>query len=86
MQKKIFLSLSIALVLTACATEFEIASTDVPQTVMDSFHQKYPAATVQEWEVEKIKTNPMVFEVSFLLDGKDKEAQFRPDGTFVTEE
>jgi hypothetical protein len=74
------------LLIAGCSTEFEIASTDVPLAVIDAFKQKYPSAQTEEWEVEKHKNEPMVFEVEFKLDGKSKEAEFKPDGTFVKEE
>jgi hypothetical protein len=76
----------IALILLAsCASEFEIASSDVPQPVLDSFNSKYPGAKEVEWEVEK-ENGKLYFEAEFEIDGKEKEAYFRPDGTFSKEE
>jgi hypothetical protein len=69
----------------ACASEFEIAASDVPSAVLDSFKSKYPQATDVEWEAEK-KDGNLYFEAEFKMDGKKKEAYFRPDGTFGMEE
>ncbi len=73
------------LLTSACATEFEIAASDVPQAVLDAFNSKYPGAEEVEWEVEK-EDGKLYFEAEFDVDGKDKEALFRPDGTFSKEE
>jgi len=69
----------------SCATEFEIASTDLPEAVLKTFNDKYPSATDVEWEAEK-KNGKLYFEAEFKVDGKTKEAYFRPDGTFSFEE
>jgi hypothetical protein len=69
----------------ACASEFDIAASDVPQAVLDSFSGKYPDAKNVKWEVEK-EDGKLYFEAEFEADGKNKEACFRPDGTFTKEE
>jgi hypothetical protein len=69
----------------ACASEFDIASSDVPQAVLDSFSGKYPTAKDVKWEVEK-EDGKLYFEAEFEIDGKEKEAHFRSDGTFTKEE
>jgi hypothetical protein len=71
--------------LGSCATEFKIAGDDVPQAVQSAFKAKYPNAVSPEWEVEK-SDGRLVFEAEFKLDGKKKEAEFKPDGTFLKEE
>jgi hypothetical protein len=38
-----------------------------------------------EWEVEK-EDGKLYYEAEFKLDGKSKEAYFRPDGSFTKEE
>lgn len=78
--------LSIGLgLLTACACEIEIASSDVPEAVMTAFTSKYPKASDTEWEIEK-EDGKLYYEAEFKEDGKNKEAYFRPDGTFSNEE
>jgi hypothetical protein len=72
-------------ILSACASEFEIAASEVPDSVLTAFKNKYPGATEAEWEVEK-KDGKLYFEAEFKINGKKKEAYFRPDGTFGMEE
>ncbi|HEX8060180.1 MAG TPA: hypothetical protein VF473_04555 [Cyclobacteriaceae bacterium] len=74
-----------ATLFAGCASEFEIAASDVPQAVVESFKAKYPGATDVEWEVEK-EDGKLFFEAEFKLNGKEVEAHFRPDGTFSGEE
>ena len=83
--KKKFLVVTSALAFCGCASEFDIASSDVPQAVMTAFQDKYSGAQEEEWEVEK-EDGKLVFEVEFKFGGKRKEASFRPDGAFVEEE
>ncbi|MGZ3866141.1 MAG: hypothetical protein ACXVC6_03055 [Bacteroidia bacterium] len=83
--KTIFYIAVPAVLLTSCATEFQIVSDDVPQAVTSAFKAKYPSVPSPEWEVEK-EGGRLVYEAEFKLDGKKKEAEFKPDGTFVKEE
>lgn len=69
----------------SCATEFTITSDDVPQAIQSAFKTKYPGASSPVWEVEK-SDGRLVYEAEFKLDGKKKEAEFKPDGTFIKEE
>jgi len=82
--KQIIAVLSIVM-LSACATEFEITKDNVPAAVTSAFNAKYPNVTSAEWEVEK-EDGRLVYEAEFKLDGKKKEAEFKPDGTFIKEE
>ena len=84
MKTKLLLATACALIIS-CASEFDIASSDVPQAVLDSFNTKYPNAKDVEWEVEK-EDGRLYFEAEFSTDGKTKEAYFRPDGSFSKEE
>ena len=77
--------LAMLTMMSACASEFEIAASDVPESVMTSFKNKYPGATEVEWEAEK-KDGKLYYEAEFKMGGKKKEAYFRPDGTFSMEE
>ena len=85
MKTKIIVSITAAILLTGCASEFEIAASDVPQAVLDSFNSKYPGVKDVEWEVEK-EDGKLYFEAEFKVENKEKEVHFRPDGTFVGEE
>ena len=71
--------------MSSCASEMDIASADVPEIVMTSFTSKYPQAKDTEWEIEK-EDGKLYYEAEFKLDGKKKEAYFRPDGSFTKEE
>jgi uncharacterized membrane protein YkoI len=53
--------------------------------VQSAFKAKYPNASTPEWEVEKSEGR-LIYEAEFKLDGKKKEAEFKPDGTFLKEE
>jgi hypothetical protein len=85
MKSKILITAIGVLFFTACASEFEIASSDVPQTVLSAFTGKYAGASDVEWEVEK-EDGKLYYEAEFKIEGKKKEAYFRPDGTFTKEE
>jgi len=82
--RSIILVVAFALV-AGCASEIDIASSDVPEAVMSSFNSKYPQAKDTEWEIEK-EDGKLYYEAEFKLDGKKKEAYFRPDGSFTKEE
>jgi uncharacterized lipoprotein YmbA len=83
--KKSIILMSLVVTMGACASEFEISSSDVPEAVVTSFNGKYPGASDVEWEVEK-EEGKLYYEAEFKLEGKSKEAHFRPDGTFSKEE
>ncbi|MBL7922273.1 MAG: hypothetical protein JNJ40_18305 [Bacteroidia bacterium] len=76
---------SIVIALSSCATEFKIIGDDVPVAVSSAFKTKYPSVSNPEWEVEK-EDGRLIYEAEFKLDGKRKEAEFKPDGTFIKEE
>jgi hypothetical protein len=85
MKTKLLLASAFALIISSCACEIEISSSDVPQTVLSAFNSKYATASDVEWEVEK-EDGKLYYEAEFKVDGKTKEAYFRPDGTFSKEE
>jgi hypothetical protein len=85
MKTKVIAFIAAATLMAGCASEFEIAASDVPQAVLDSFNSKYPGARDVEWEVEK-EDGKLYFEAEFKMDNKGKEAHFRSDGTFAGEE
>ncbi|WP_162144159.1 PepSY-like domain-containing protein [Sporocytophaga myxococcoides] len=58
----------------------ELPENDVPDAVRNSFYELYPNMFVYEWELEK-KEN--VYEAEFMNKGKEMEAIFRPDGTYI---
>lgn len=80
-----FILMVSAFLAAACASEIQISSNDVPEPVTQAFASKYPGASNVEWEVEK-EDGKLYFEAEFTVEGKKKEAYFRPDGTFSKEE
>jgi hypothetical protein len=85
MKSAISLITILSLILCGCCSEFKIVSSDVPASVVSAFQVKYPSATDVEWEAEKTDGH-LAFEAEFKVNGKNKEAYFRPDGTFLKEE
>jgi hypothetical protein len=86
MKRSVYLMMGAGIVFfSSCSTEFEIIGDDVPQAVQSAFKAKYPNASAPEWEVEKSEGR-LIYEAEFKLDGKKKEAEFKPDGTFLKEE
>jgi hypothetical protein len=79
------LAASLVVGLIGCCSEFKILSADVPPEVLSAFQSKYPKATNVEWEAEKTEGH-LAFEAEFKVDGKRKEAYFKPDGAFLKEE
>jgi len=86
MKKFRYLIAGCSLLFTACASELQIAFTDVPPAVVSACNQKYPQAKITGWEIQKEKNEPMVFEAGFIMNGRKSSAEFKPDGTFVREE
>jgi hypothetical protein len=70
---------------SSCSREFNIISSDVPAPVLSGFQSKYPDAKDVSWEAEK-EDGHLVFEAEWKVNGKEKEAVFKPDGTFLKEE
>jgi hypothetical protein len=62
-----------------------ILADDVPPVVKTAFATRYSNVTDAGWEVEK-EEGRLIYEAEFKLDGKKKEAEFKPDGTFIKEE
>ena len=84
MKKNLILA-GLGIFFASCATEMNILSSDVPQTVQAAFKAKYPDAHNVEWEVEK-EEDRLLFEAEWKDGTKEREASFRPDGSFVKEE
>lgn len=83
--RKLLVTVVVSLLVFSCATEFNIVADDVPLVVASSFKAKYPDAKDVKWEVEKHE-NRLVYEAGWKDGKKEKEAVFKPDGTFVKEE
>ena len=70
--------------LAACS-ENKIAEDKVPGAVVAAFKAKYPANTDTHWVTEK-KDGKLIYEARFKSAGKEVEAEFSEDGTFLEEE
>ena len=83
--KKHFLFLAI---LASCffisCKDKKIAEADVPAAVKTAFTNKYPGVTADKWESET-KNGKKVYGADFKMDGKEKEAEFDAEGSFVKE-
>ena len=71
-------------ILSSCSGN-KVSASEVPQPVMSAFTAKYQGATDVKWITEK-KDNKMIYEAQFKLNGKEIEAEFQPDGTFIGED
>jgi uncharacterized lipoprotein YmbA len=85
LMKQIAAMFIFTLLIAACSSETEISSADLPEAVASAFKARYPDAADVEWEVEK-EDGKQYYEAEFKLEGKEKEASFLEDGTFVEEE
>ncbi len=64
---------------TSCSTGHYVSQKDMPSAVIYAFKSKYPDGKVQKWELEK----EGLWAVYFKDYGRNREAFFRTDGTFV---
>ena len=63
-------------------TETTIPAADLPAAVTDALQKKYPGVPVIR--AEKLEQpGKTLYEVAIRLNGKKKEAEILPDGTFV---
>ena len=63
----------------------KINASDVPKPTIDAFTAKYPGATDIGWITEK-KGDKTIYEAKFKFIGKEIEAEFNADGTFIQED
>jgi hypothetical protein len=69
----------------ASCSNNKISEDKVPGAVVSSFKTKYPTATNTKWITEK-KDNKTIYEAQFKNDGKEIEAEFNDDGSFIQED
>jgi nitrous oxide reductase accessory protein NosL len=58
---------------------------EMPGPIRASFQNRYPAATVDEWERET-ENGQEVYKVAFKQDNADKKAWFDATGNFLRQE
>ncbi len=68
------------------AIEERITLDQLPGVVTKAFAAKYPKAKLLRAERETVTGKGMFFEVAFDAAGKQREATFKEDGSFVEEE
>jgi hypothetical protein len=83
--KKMMFSYAIVLATLFSCTEGNLAASDVPQAAKSSLESKYPGATDVEWKAEK-EDGKKIYEAEFKWNGKEIEAEFDAEGTFIREE
>jgi len=64
--------------LFATSCDDDVAPSDVPEAVMATFQQMFPAAAATEWEKEK-----GLYKADFNIGLRDMEAWFQSDGTWA---
>lgn len=82
--KKILSILLLAVLMASCSGN-KIKEDEVPGAAVAAFKAKYPAATDTKWKTEK-KDGKTIYEAMFKNNGKEVEAEFAEDGTFLLEE
>ena len=84
--KKIMAGLLFTVIMATSCSDNKISEDKVPAPVVNSFKTKYPTATNTKWITEKKKDNKTIYEAQFKSEGKDVEAEFNEDGSFVQED
>ena len=71
--------------LVACENEEELSASEVPHAVVNAFQLKYPGIAAEKW-VKEHENDKAVYEVEFINNGKEVEAEFDEGGNFIEEE
>ena len=85
MKKSILFGFLFAIMVATSCSDNKISEDKVPGAVVSSFKTKYPAATDTKWITEK-KGDKTIYEAQFKSGGKEIEAEFNEDGTFIQED
>ena len=85
MKKSILFGFIFTIFMAASCSDNKISEDKVPGAVVTAFKAKYPAAAGTKWITEK-KGDKTLYEAQFKNDGKDVEAEFNEDGSFVKED
>lgn len=64
-------------------TESSIAVSDLPSAVTNAIKLKYPGTILNEAEKVEMPGGKTVYETVVKVNGKKKEIEINPDGTFV---
>lgn len=84
MKRSILTGLLFTIIMASCGDN-KISEDKVPGAIVTSFKAKYPTATDTKWITEK-SDGKTIYEAQFKNDGKDIEAEFNEDGSFIKED
>lgn len=84
MKKSILSGLLFTIIMASCGDN-KISEDKVPGAVVSSFKTKYPTSTDNKWITEK-QDGKTIYEAQFKNNGKDIEAEFSEDGSFIKED
>ena len=85
MKKSILFAFLFTIIMATSCSDNKISEDKVPGAVVNSFKTKYPSATNTKWITEK-KSDKTIYEAQFNNGGKEIEAEFNEDGSFVKED
>jgi hypothetical protein len=80
LKRKLFYIFCCVIFISFSGSAQELSEEEVPVAVRNSFYELYPNMFVYEWELEK---KEQVYEAEFMNKGREMEAIFRPDGTYI---
>ena len=83
--KKSSLSALVFTLLMASCGDNKISEDKVPGAVVTNFKSKYPTASDNKWITEK-KDGKTIYEAQFKLEGKEVEAEYNEDGSYINED
>jgi hypothetical protein len=64
-------------------TESSIAVTDLPSAITNAIKAKYPGTVLNKAEKVEMSGGKIVYETVVKVNGKKKEIEINPDGTFA---
>jgi len=85
MKKTILFGFIFTIVMATSCSDNKISEDKVPGAVVSNFKTKYPAAESTKWITEK-KDGKTIYEAQFKVGGKEIEAEYNDDGTFIKED
>ncbi len=84
MKRSILFGFLFTIIMASCSDN-QISEDKVPGAIVTSFKAKYPTASDTKWIIEKKDGKP-IYEAQFKANGKNIEAEFNEDGTFIQED
>lgn len=78
-------ALSLVLFFSACSSETDVETKDVPDIVITNFNSRYPGADHIKWKSEK-SGGKKIYEAEFIMNGAQAEVEFDEAGNLVSDE